>query len=183
MTARFADTRSLLVLISVVLLAGLTVGPSADGDALADDDSRVTMHRVSVPPAHFGPASDDEDYFNNGSGIWALSDELTMFAPIPYDYPGSSHIFITRVEMLAFDDDPGSRVCLDLWRSEISQGDRTLIGSVCTPLDGSSREVDPLLMDLQVRRVNPGQRAYLELRYAGLLASFHGARLNYTTNP
>lgn len=158
----------------MALLSAVAVGASAD-------DSRITVHRVTVPAAHFIANTDDIDYTNGGSALRVDSGGIAAFtAPIPDSYDGTDHIFITRVEVIAHDDGAGA-ACLAVWRAEPGDGGETAMADVGCTVD-SGVPVQSIAAAPTTRRVNAGQRAYLWLVLDPGPDVF-GARVTYATNP
>ena len=179
MTSRIVRARFLVPTLALLMVCALTVGSAAGAD-----DSRVTVHRVTVPAAYFVPGNDNVDYDNIGLNLYVGSGSGVFNAPIPYFYDGADHVFITRVELLAYDNSPTDHLCLSLYRGEPGIASDTHMGQMCTPTSG----LDPQSITFLTspRRVNAGQRAYLQLWMSGPgggQLQFYGARVTYTTNP
>jgi len=83
--------------------------------------------------------------------------------------------------LLAYDNDAGGSVCLDLYRAEPGNAGETLMGWTCT----SNSTWDPQSQAFWpgVRRVNAGQRAYLWVSIDNPNVRLYGVRVTYTTNP
>ena len=170
----------LAVGLALAMTSALAVGASAL-DAGAGDGARATVHRVTVPAAHFVPGDNTLDYNNMGYYLETTDGFGSFLAEIPYSYPGVSHIFVTRVEFLAFDNVSGSDVCVALSRSEPGTGTFTLMGQQCTVDSPDDPQI--VVFNPTVRRVNAGQRAILALWLSCPAVMFYGVRVTYTTNP
>jgi hypothetical protein len=175
-----ARLRILGAAVTMTLLAAVAVGPPGS-DARADE-ARTTVHRVTVPAAHFYPARSGQEWLNEGVELRLTAGMDGVFiAEIPYDYPGVSHIFITRVEFLAYDNMPTSEVCVSVQRMAPGDTASTNMGQRCT----ADSPLDPqrVIFNPDVRRVNAGQRAYFLIALGCPGVAFYGARITYTTNP
>jgi len=184
MTARASRVRAPALFLIAVMLAAVAVNAPSH-DAAAKSESRLTVHRVTIPAAHFIPAIDGMDYSNLGGELWMASDMPGAFtAPIPYTYDGTDYIFITRVELLVFDFDSAGEVCLEVWRAEPGDAGDSFMGSDCSGWVGTSG-MDPqsIMIYPGTRRVNAGQRAYLNLFLSSGDLDFYAVRVTYTTNP
>jgi hypothetical protein len=172
--------RVLAVGLALAMTSALAVGPSSPG-ARAGDGARATVHRVTIPAAHFVPGDNTLNYSNMGYYLETTAGHGSFLAEIPYSYPGVSHIFITRVEFLAYDNSPTSEVCVALSRSEPGTGTFTLMGDKCTTDSPADPQI--VVFNPTVRRVNAGQRAILALWLTCPAVTFYGVRVTYTTNP
>jgi len=177
-TLRIPRIRVLAAALALTTAPAFALGAATDADA---DQSRVTIHRVTIPAAHFQPTSSLWTYVNAGDKVYSTAGNANFLAPIPYSYDGTGHVFITRVELLAYDDAMSSSVCANLWRGEPGIGGGTLMGSACT-LDSANDPQSVVLLPA-VRRVNAGQRAYLLVALADPSVDLYGVRVTYTTNP
>jgi len=177
-TLRIQSLRVPAAALALVVLSAFAVGAATDAAA---DEARVTIHRVTIPAAHFVPVEDTDSYENDGDKLSPTTGSASFAAPIPYSYDGTDHIFITRVELLAYDNDAVGQVCLDVFRAEPANATESAMGWACT--DDSMTDPQSLLSIPHTRRVNAGQRAYLWVYLGSPNVSLYGVRVTYTTNP
>jgi len=177
-TSRIPRIRVLAAALALTTASAVALGAATDADA---DQSRVTIHRVTIPAAHFQPTSSQWVYSTNyGSALYSTGTGY-FTAPIPYSYDGTGHVFITRVEVIAYDNDVGGAVCVTLQRAEPTGTAETAMGYSCTsdsPLVPQTQWFTPA-----PRRVNAGQRAYLKVSTANANMWLYAVRVTYTTNP